>query len=261
MRYVLSLSGGKASAVAAERAIARYGREAVTLWFADTSAESAELRRFLDDCLARWGGTIVNYRDGRTPWQVAEDEGMIFNQRFAPCTRILKIEPFRRFLATAPKPLTVLLGLDWREQDRLDAPRRNYEAIAGVSVDYPLLWKPYEYRPYETVLRDDMGIAPSAQYAKGLSHDNCGGACFKQGIEGWVTLYHADYRLFAEKRDWEAMMRERPKLGRYAILRDRRGGTMRPLTLAELEARIVANPSLFPPGGDGDDREGCFCAA
>jgi hypothetical protein len=109
------------------------------------------------------------------------------------------------------------------------------------------------------VLRDDMGIEPSAQYAKGQSHDNCRGACFRQGIAGWVTLYHQDYAHFAEWRDWEAMMRER--VGDHAILRDRTGGGTRPLPLAELERRMSTQPGLFLPGMDGDDREGCFCVA
>ena len=36
MKHIVSISGGSASAVAAERVIERYGSENVTLWFADT---------------------------------------------------------------------------------------------------------------------------------------------------------------------------------------------------------------------------------
>lgn len=45
MRYIVSLSGGTASAVAAERAIVRYGRRNVLLWFADTAWEDEDLYR------------------------------------------------------------------------------------------------------------------------------------------------------------------------------------------------------------------------
>ena len=37
MKHIVSLSGGTASAVAADRVLKRYGEENTTLWFADTS--------------------------------------------------------------------------------------------------------------------------------------------------------------------------------------------------------------------------------
>ena len=91
MKYIMSLSGGVASAVAAERAIKRYGRENVTLWFADTKWEDEDLYRFLDDLMKRWGGELITYTDGRTPLQVSIDAKIIPNSFLAPCTFTLKI--------------------------------------------------------------------------------------------------------------------------------------------------------------------------
>lgn len=142
MQHIVSLSGGVSSALAADRVIQRYGREHVTLWFADTNWEDEDLHRFLSDCMKRWGGELLTYRDGRTPLQVAEDERIIPNQKLAPCTFRLKIEPFSEYLATMEKPVTVYLGLDWTEIHRMEAPKRRYEEIDGVSVDFPLMWKP-----------------------------------------------------------------------------------------------------------------------
>ncbi len=52
----------------------------------------------------------------------------------------------------------------------------------------------------------------------------------------------------------EKLLRE--ELGDVAILRDRTGGVTRPLTLAELEERIKADPQK-----EFDDWGGCGCFA
>lgn len=256
MQYVMSLSGGKASAVAAERAVARYGKDVVTLWFADTAWEDEDLHRFLGECVLRWGCTFVTYKDGRNPLQVAEDVSFIPNQKRAPCTLQLKVLPFQKYVASLPKPLTVLIGLDWREQHRMVRPKAAYEAIEGVSVDFPLMWKPYEYQPYETVIRA-WGIEPPRLYAAGFPHNNCGGRCVKQGVGEWLRLRDTFPERFAEVRDWEAAQRAKggARAG-YAIARDQRGGVVRPLTLAEIEKR---RGELEQPKFD-DDMFGCFCA-
>ena len=135
MRYLVSLSGGVASAVAADRAIARYGRDVVDLWIADTSWEDDDLWRFVADCCKRWGILPYYYRDGRTPLQVAEDRTIIPNQKIAPCSFELKIEPFTRFLRTYPKPVTVMLGLDWKEIHRMEAPRKTMNpSMVSLSI-------------------------------------------------------------------------------------------------------------------------------
>jgi hypothetical protein len=258
MRYIVSLSGGVASAVAADRTIQRYGRENVFLWFADTSAEDEDLHRFLADCIRRWGGDLVTYCDGRTPLEVAEDKQIIPNQRIAPCTLELKIKPFQRFLARQEKPVTVLLGLGWNEQHRMARPKANYEAIAGVTVDYPLMWKPLEFRPYQDVVRDDWGIEPPRAYAMGFSHNNClNHGCVKQGVGDWLRFRHYFPLRFAGTRDWEQAQRAKGGArATYAIARDQTGGEVRPLTLAEIAER--QEPPVDEPGTD--DMFGCMCS-
>lgn len=257
MRYVVSLSGGMASAIATDRAIARYGRENVHLWFANTSWEDEDLHRFQDDCLRRWGGEIEEYRDGRNPLQVAEDEHIIPNPQLATCTFRLKIEPFTKFIERYPKPVTVLIGMKWSEGHRMDTPRRRYEAIEGVSADFPWLWKPLEYRPEEEVIRS-WGVEPPRLYALGFPHNNCGGRCVKQGVGEWERLrlhFPDEYRAVSE---WEERMRAKgEKWADRAILRDRSGGEVKPLTLAGLAARgepVVGEPVQ-------EDMFSCFCSA
>lgn len=257
MHYVVSLSGGVASAVAADRAIERFGRDAVTLWFADTKWEDEDLYRFLADCRARWGGDIVTYTDGRTPLQVAEDVKLIPNQRRAPCTLVLKIKPFYAYLETLAKPATVLLGLDWREQHRMARPKANYEALAGVTVDYPLMWKPLEYRPYVDVVRS-WGIDPPRAYAYGFPHNNCGMRCVKQGVGEWQRLRVTFPERFAEVRDWEQAQRAKGGArANYAICRDSTGGEVKPLTLLEIEQRELPDEDTAEIQ---DDMFSCFCS-
>ena len=269
MNYILSLSGGVASAVAAERAIQRYGRNRVTLWFADVLWEGEDNYRFINDCMQRWGGRLYTYRDGRTPLQVAEDKSIIPNQKHAPCSLILKVQPFTAWLWRQPKPVTVLIGLDWKEQHRIDERNRWHrkagktrpptgyaKRVHGVYEDYPLNWRPIEFRPYQEVVRS-WGIEPPRMYAAGFPHANCGGRCVKQGVKEWHRLRHWQPARFAEVRDWEQAQRAKGGArATYAIARDARGGEVKPLTLAELEAREM--PADTAPSQD--DMFGCMCS-
>jgi hypothetical protein len=280
---VVSLSGGLSSAVAAERVLRRYGREAVALWFADTAREDEDLYRFVEDLEGRWGVGIVRYRDGRTPLEVTESRRCIPNNRMAYCSEELKVRPFARWLKRQAKPLTVHLGLDWTELDRMEKPRRSYQRIPGVVVDFPLMWGPMEGRPYGDVV-GEWGISIPRLYLAGFPHNNCGERCVRQGQGEWARLLCHFPERFAEVEAWETRQREQPHLGRYAICRRRLRRVTRALPLAEVRAqaepRGSAPPSLRPPrseaplglGGEvrstpGDeqlplfveDRFACFC--
>lgn len=256
MRHVISLSGGLSSAVAAERVIERYGKASVALWFADTLFEDEDLHRFMAQCIGRWGIQPVVNTEGRTPLQVAYDKQLVPNDRMAPCSAALKIVPFTRWLKAQPKPITVHIGMDWWEGDRQAAPRRNYEAIAGVTVDFPLSWKPLELRPYEDVVRS-WGIEPPRLYALGFSHNNCGGRCVRQGIGEWQRLWVHFPERFKEMETWEQAQRER--VGPHSFTVDRTGGQRVPITLVELRERWEREPiRMFEPTVI-EDRYHCRC--
>lgn len=269
MQYIVSLSGGIASAVAAERAICRYGRSRVKLWFADTLAEDEDLYRFVADCMARWGGRLYSYCDGRTPLQVAEDHHIIPNAQAAPCTYELKIKPFIRFVECQPRPQTVLIGMNWSEMGRVierqrwhrkngkPKPPTGYQRkIAGVYEDYPLLWKPLEYRPLVEVVRS-WGIEPPRAYEQGFPHNNClKHGCVKQGIREWQRYRIVYPGQFAQTAAWE--QRQQAQGGARAnrtILKSRVGGTAHPLALADLPDDPVP---MFEV--ESDDRVACFCS-
>lgn len=258
MRYVASLSGGLASAVSADRAIHRYGRDAVELVFADTSWEDEDLHRFKDDIMVRWGGQLRVLRDGRNPLQVAEDKQIIPNSNIAPCSLALKIKLFNDDDRDGPKPVTRLLGLDWREMHRVNRMRIRYIDLEtdGMFVDFPLLWTPLIHKPYFDVVQYDWGIEAPRLYKMGFSHNNCGGRCVKQGAAEWLRLKRYFPDRFNEVRDWEQTQRSKggPR-GTFGILRDRIGGKSHPLTLAELEQRGVASDGMPMT----DDMFSCVC--
>jgi len=245
MIHVGSFSTGIVSALMCERMIKRYGKENCLFVFMDTLIEDPDNYRYMADVEKYLGVEVVKLTEGRTPYQVFTDEHVIPSARFAPCTLRLKLKMFRAYIATLPKPLTVHIGYDVFELERCEPTRKNYEKL-GYSVDFPMLWKPYEYRDYSVVMREEWGIEPPEMYRLGYTHANCGGRCVKQGQGDWLRtlINHTDR--FAEVEAWENQMRQKQKDNnkrQYAIAKSRKGGTMRPLPLSELRARYEANPN------------------
>lgn len=248
VRFVVSLSSGASSAVAADRAINRYGADNVELVFADTLIEDEDNYRFLVDLEKRWGKTITRLVEGRTPLQVSEDEHIIPNHRIAPCTRVLKIEPIVKHVKSLQDDgytVVMIIGMNAKDakpradkpDGRLGAPRRNWGSMA-CHVIYPLLWSPVDFDSEVTVKA--WGIQPPEMYTKGYKHANCGGACVKQGQGDWRrTLTHYPAR-FAEYEAWEAQMRLDPRFAEYAFLRDYKDGDYTRKTLAQLRAETEA---------------------
>jgi len=277
MKHFVSLSGGTASAVAADRVIKRYGKDNVTLWFADTSWEHESLYTFLDDLEAYWEMEIVRYKDGRNPLEVASDRSIIPNQKIAPCSMVLKVEPARAFIEAMEKPVTVHLGFDWAETHRAKSPRDAYESIDGVSFDMPLLWGIKElviegfertnwevegfdsiHGPY-SVFTESWGLETPSLYTAGFSHNNCGGSCVKQGKVGWIREFFFDRERFEYAKNWEIEQRAKggPRAN-YAMVRDARSGTVKPLPLYELEKKYCQGQQLIMEDED-EIPIACYC--
>jgi len=257
MHHIVSLSGGSASAVAADRVLNRYDFNDVTLWFADTKWEDEDLYRFLDDLESRWEKKIVKFTDGRTPLEVAEDRKLIPNSLAAPCSYYLKQLPFRKFLETHNKPVTVHLGLDWSEEHRHAKPKEIYESIDGVSVDFPLMWEPLAYLGYQKVV-SAWGIKPPRLYSYGFPHNNCGGRCVRQGASEWIRLLKHFPNRFNEVKEWEKtnQIPNSPRENR-TILKHTVDGNPEPLSLTELEKQNETTQiDMFTYEGD---EYGCFC--
>lgn len=285
--HVVMWSGGITSWATARHVIAEHGTASVTLLFADTHAEDEDLHRWNNDAAAQLGMPFFTVADEkkRDPWQVFEDASWIGNTRLAQCSHILKQIPVRKWLARAADPVDTILylGIDWSETHRIRGIRKGYaHTIAGCEhnrcaalfdedgqrlpgpgcanllpvpwrVEFPLTVPPLKDK--EQLLREAeaVGLKRPRLYDLGFAHNNCGGACVKGGQAQWARLLEVFPERFAKVEAFEQRMRN--KLGKdVSILRDRRGGTTKPLTLTALRQRIEERPEqldLFDEGGCG----------
>jgi len=224
-----------------------------TLLFADTMTEDEDLYRFLVRAAANVGAPLIRIADGRDIWQVFRDERMLGNTRADPCSRVLKRELTRKWLAVNrdPADTTVVLGFDWTEIHRLDRARL---AWVPWTIDAPMTRPPYRLRAELLADLETAGIAVPRLYRMGFEHNNCGGGCVKAGLGHFAQLLRVFPARYAE---WEANEESvRVHLDRdVAILRDRSDDETTPLTLRALRERIEAGASA----GIWDGIGGCGC--
>jgi 3'-phosphoadenosine 5'-phosphosulfate sulfotransferase (PAPS reductase)/FAD synthetase len=217
----------------------------------DTLIEDDDNYRFLDEMEARWLDVyelseVERIAEGRTPYEVHDN--YVPSQKRARCTYMLKIQPFTRYVSDLGGDITIHIGYDFAEVHRCEATEKAYNRL-GWSVDFPLLWRPLEHRPYVQVCRDDWGIEPPRMYELGYTHANCGGACVKQGLGDWRRTLANFPERYEQVEKWERDMRDHPVRQAYAILRDQSNGTVTAKTLEELRGEVEAGakvqPSLF----------------
>ena len=101
------------------------------------------------------------------------------------------------------------------------------------------------------------GLEPSNSYEDGFAHDNCGGFCIKQGQRGFINLLTKRPEVFAfheaKEQEFRAFVNKD-----VSILRDRTGGTTKPLTLRALRERFESKQ--FDRLNFADEGSGCGCA-
>jgi hypothetical protein len=137
---------------------------------------------------------------------------------------------------------------------RLPAIRRAYKPYRAEA---PLCDPPHISRQDVFAELKRRGIRRPRLYDMGMAHANCGGGCVRAGQGQFARLLEVMPDRFAEWERNEQQLRDH--LGKdVAILRDRTGGELRPLTLREFRERSEARPEqidLFDIGGCG-----CFVA-
>ena len=237
-RCVVNVSGGVPSAIALERAIQVFGKEKTVGVFADVKIEDPDLYRFLDDVETYLGFEITRIAEGRTPWEVFFDEGMMGNNRADLCSRILKrefIDKWIREQGFTPDDTVRAFGFGIKEMSRSDNIRK---VVAPFRV-----WLPLHERPLlsacdcQDYVRDVWGVDPPDLYDQGFTHNNCGGVCIKAGHGQWYLAYKKRRAVFDLWEQKETEFRERSGKD-VSILRDRRGGTYKPMPLRELRRRF-----------------------
>lgn len=266
MKHVVNLSGGACSFWAAQRVADKFGTENMVLLFADTLIEDPQLYEFNEWTAERFGVPITRVSRELTPWELFRREGLIANNRFPICSVMLKREPLNEWHSQnlTPRnslfgePDVIYVGLDWTEINRLNDLRASLPQwqIEAPMCEWPPLW---DKQQMLCELEKVLGWIPDA-YKQGFPHFNCGKRCVRAGITHFVHLYNVDRPAFAE---WENEEIETIKVltgrgissGWFSVLKDRRNGETKPLTLRQLRERIEAGDPTLPK----DDWGGCGC--
>lgn len=255
MKHIISFSGGLGSAITADLVCKKYGKDNVTLLFADTLVEDPELYQFNKNVHDLLGCQFVRIAEGRTPWQVFNDVKYIGNTRIDPCSRILKRDFIRKHLVDnySPDDCVIWIGIDCTEEHRL-APvvARN---------------KPYTYRSY--FIENDIFLTPEYKfkwcltnrikiprmYEMGFSHHNCGGFCVKAGQGHFQLLFKVLPDVYMENENEEQLaIKNNPNLKPF--LRKTIDGQLRYLTLKQFREEFL-EPGMTV---DSDEFGGCGCA-
>lgn len=250
MKYQISFSGGKGSAISA--LIAYENNLDFNLIFADTLIEDEDLYRFNKDIAKAVGKEIIYVKDGRTPWDVYVDKRWIGNTRTAHCSTELKTKPVRAWLDANSNPDDPLvIGMDWTEMDRIERAQKNWNPRPVVSLLNQFNVSRHEF---DGILKRH-GVEEPRLYKLGYEHNNCGGFCVKAGLVQFERLY----RTMPERYAWheKQMIIATDKIGDTAkpFLRKQIDGVTNYLTLTEFREWIESKT----PELDMFDAGGCGC--
>jgi hypothetical protein len=237
--HVVQYSGGIGSWATAHRVAARHGTARLVLLFADTLIEAGDVYVFLCQSAAQLGVPVTRVADGRTPLQVFADQHYLGNARIAPCSRILKQIPCRRWLDAHADPADTILyvGIDASRRDVLRVPAIR----AGWSpwrVEFPLTAEPDLTKDAMLDEARAVGLTPPVAYGEGYPHANCGGLCIRGGQAHWARTLRLHPDRYAIYEQFEQDFRR--VYGDVAFLKRTRGGVARPYTLRQLRHDTAA---------------------
>ena len=253
MKHVVNFSGGLCSWMAARRVAEKYGTDDLILLFADTKMEDGDLYRFLNEASADIGVPVTILADGRTPWDVFFDERFLGNSRIDPCSKLLKRKLLNRWHEENCDPADTIIhvGLSWDEGHRLDG---FSERMRPWEVSAPLCTPPYLTKNDILRLAQGRGLQPPRLSLEGFPHNNCGGFCVKAGQEQFrkLLMLHPERYAFHEQKEREIRVYLDADI---AILRDRRDGMTKPLTLEAFRLRVEGGQQT-----DTFEWGGCGCA-
>lgn len=256
MKHIVNFSGGACSFWAAWRVVAKYGRENVVLLFADTLIEDEDLYEFNERAAELLGIPITRICEGRKPWQLFRDEGLIGNNRFPICSIRLKRDPLDLWTRQNCMEMdtTIYVGFDFTEHNRLEDLRRE---LSPWKVEAPMCDEPLWDKCKIISECAKLGFKQPKLYTLGFPHNNCGGRCVRAGITHWVHLHRV---LPARFQEWEIEEQEAiidltaRGIEPLTVLKDRRGGETRNLSLKDLRIRIESGEKF-----SRNDWGGCGC--
>lgn len=250
IRHIVSVSGGKDSAALAVYLRQNYPQIPAEYVFCDTGTELPETYEFLERMEALLGIEVkhvnalemigVRQKPGRTPFDWFLEErysGFLPSPRMRWCTRVLKIQPFERYVAD--HPCFSYIGI------RADEQREGYVAHQKPPVlsQRPNIVPVYPFRD-ENIRIDDV---------RSILEDS--------GL-GWPEYYRWRSRsgcyfcFYQQRGEWQRLREEHPDLYERAKAYERTEGKKQfswidGRTLEDLERDPRRYPILHPEESDG----------
>ncbi len=184
MKHIVLYSNGAQSAYTSYLVAKKCGRKNLVLLHNPTGAEHPDSERFADDISELIGVQITEISCGINLWELIEKENFIPNPRAAFCTRMLKVEPARKYFKTLNEPFTVYLGYTKDEKCRAE---RFIKANPDLNVMFPLIEKDLSAEDAKKKLLK-LGIKLPESYLY-FQHNNCipcvkgGKSYFKQVLK------------------------------------------------------------------------------
>jgi 3'-phosphoadenosine 5'-phosphosulfate sulfotransferase (PAPS reductase)/FAD synthetase len=253
IKHIVLYSGGIGSWATTRLLLQKVKPHNIIPVFCDVLAEDPDLYRFINETIDRFGLKLITLTDGRTPWQLFKQQKFIGNARVDICSRMLKREPFTKWLKENFKPSECYLyiGIDWSEIHRFEQAR---DLWLPYRVRCPLYDPPWYSKDRVFSWLAEDGIKAPKLYRLGFTHNNCSGFCIKAGQGHFAKLLKVLPDRFAEFEREEQEARE--IIGSdVAVLSQMRGGKRKPLTLSKLREQLQAGSSEVDLGEIG----GCGC--
>lgn len=267
MNRIIFFSGGKSSFAVAHLLKTKYPNDNIVLYFTDTCFEDEDLYRFIIEASDKLELPLLIHSNNLTPLDLMEKENFVYNSRVANCSKILKSQVAKRFLAKGILPKNVIkvnwqylkddnytskpilyFGIDYTEYHRTLAIMKNWKPF---KVEFPLISEIIDY----DLLFDLYNIQKPALYQRGFTHNNCGGRCIKGGQGHWLNLLKQDYKRFEQMRDFEIYLSDKINKKNDTNVKHsfmKRKG--KPYMLCDLENDYKSKPEqidLFDIGGCG----------
>jgi hypothetical protein len=253
MKHIVSFSGGMGSFAEAKSCVDKYGKENVTLLFADTLMEDEDLYRFKDECVAFLGCELVTLTNGKTPFEIFKQEKFMGNSRVDLCSRMLKREPLNNWFTDnfAVDEAQMHLGIDYSESHRLDGVQKRmspYIYRSTLVEEGKIINKDYS---------EQFGIKRPRLYDWKLGHNNCGGFCIKAGLGHYKALYEANPERY---REFESKEQEVYDVigATYPFLNKTENKVLRRLTLKQYREEFLMQGKVTAL--ESQEYGGCGCA-
>ena len=238
MKHIILYSGGANSAYVAYLVNQEHHEDTILL-HTPTYSEHPDADRFRKQFADYLNLPIAVQADGRTIWQLMDDEHCLPSDRIPFCSRILKTEQALKFYNNMKDEFVVYLGYDgaeWRRAQRTSARLLN----EGICSEYPLLKTGISNENIKKFIRDELRICLPEPYLY-LNHNNCL-PCFKGGKQHFYQIWKHYPEYFNKAIEAE------DNIG-YSVFKDK--------TLTDLRKQWEAQIPMFE---DAEDLRPCMCA-